>query len=60
MVKVAMCDVSVVVPFEWVSYHAVLGLLVARHLKIKLKKEQVASNECVYIPLCNYSSILVS
>ena len=54
MVKVAMCDVSVVVPFEWVSYHAVLGLLVARHLKIKLKKEQAVSNECVYIPLCNY------
>ena len=29
-------------------YRAVLGLLVARHLEMKLKKEQVASNECVY------------
>ena len=27
-------------------YHAVLCLLVARYLKIKLKTEQVSSNEC--------------
>ena len=34
--------------FESVSYCAVLGLLVARYREIKLKKKQVASNECVY------------
>ena len=33
---------------EGVSYHAVLGFLVARYLEIKVKKEQIAANECVY------------
>ena len=41
-------DVSVGVLFEWVSCRAVLWLLVAGYLNIKLKKEQVASNECIY------------
>ena len=38
-------------------------LLLAGHLEIKLKKEQVASNEWAYqgnMPLCGYLSILVS
>ena len=38
-------------------------VLVAGYLEIKLKKEPVASNECVYrenIPLCGYPPILVS
>ena len=37
--------------------------MVARYLEIKLKKEQVASNECVYrgnVPLCGYPPFLVS
>ena len=40
---------------SWCSalYRTVLDLLVARYLKIKLKKEQVASNECGNIPLCS-------
>ena len=47
-------DVPVGHLFDWVLYHAVIDLIVVEHLKIKLKKEQVASNECVYqgnIPL---------
>ena len=43
--------------------HAVLCLLVAEYLKIKLKKEQVATNECLYqgkMSLCGYPPILVS
>ena len=34
--------------FEWALYRAVLGLLVAGYLEIKLKKEQVASNQYIY------------
>ena len=40
-----------------------LCLLLAGHLEIKLKKEQVASNECAYQgnkPLCGYPPISVS
>ena len=43
-------------------YCAVLCLLVASYLKIKLKKGQVASSECVYrgdMPLDSYPPILV-
>ena len=44
---------------SYLSFYAcsVLGLLVARHLEIKLKKGQAATNECVYrgnVPLCGY------
>ena len=49
--------------FEWVLYRAILCLLVAGYLEIKLKKEQVASSECVYrrnMPLCGYPPISVS
>ena len=48
------CHIITALCVSWCSalYRAVLGLLVARGLKIKLKKEQVTSNECGNIPLC--------
>ena len=41
---------SVGVLFEWVSYRAILCLLVAGYLEIKLKKEQVTSSHWVCLP----------
>ena len=58
--SVSSCAVGVL--FEWVLYRTVLCLLVASYLKIKLKKGQVASSECVYrgnMPLGSYPPILV-
>ena len=46
--------------FECVLFYAVWCLPVAGCLEIKFKKEQVASNECVYqwnIPVCSYPQI---
>ena len=59
-----MChiDVPVCILFEWVWYRAFLCFLGAGCLEIKLKKEQVASIECVYrgnMSLCCYLAIIV-
>ena len=57
----SLCAVGVL--FKRVLYRSVLCLLLAGHLEIKLKKEQVASNECAYqgnMPLCGYPPISVS
>ena len=49
---------SVGVLFEQVSYRAVLGLLVARYLEIKLKKEQAASTMSAFTEeMCIYTVI---
>ena len=47
-------DVPVGYLFDLVSYCTVLWLLVAGYLELKLKKEQVASNDRGCIALCGY------